>query len=253
MASNGPNRIQAFANDAIVYFSRHDNLLLRHLIGGKPVETKWVFVQSSPVLCSGSIVMAPLSSILTTICGLNELGRHTTRGITHVLSIMDPDSPEPRIFETFQPHRRTTLRFHDEIDPGPNLILPQMQHLHTILAFGRSLAIEAAEQGGPHVLAHCHMGISRSTAAMVALLAVFHPGEDEDKIFARLVEMRPEAWPNSRMIKLTDDLLGRRGCLTAALGRLYAAQLINRSEMGPYLRKHGRGREVDMANSQTFE
>jgi predicted protein tyrosine phosphatase len=97
------------------------------------------------------------------------------------------------------------------------------------------------------------MGISRSTAAMVALLAVFHPGEDEDKIFARLVEMRPEAWPNSRMIKLTDDLLGRRGCLTAALGRLYAAQLINRLEMGPYLRKHGRGREVDMANSQTFE
>ena len=122
MASNGPNRIQAFANDAIVYFSRHDNLLLRHLIGGKPVETKWVFVQSSPVLCSGSIVMAPLSSILTTICGLNELGRHTTRGITHVLSIMDPDSPEPRIFETFQPHRRTTLRFHHEIDPGPNLM-----------------------------------------------------------------------------------------------------------------------------------
>ena len=49
------------------------------------------------------------------------------------------------------------------------------------------------------------------------------------------------------MIVLADELLGRRNRLTAALGRLYATQLAKRPELGPYLRKHGRGREVDMA------
>ena len=195
------------------------------------------------------MIVSP-STVLTTICGLDELGRHSVGGVTHVLSISDSDSPEPSIFETFQPHCRTTLRFHDDIDPGPKLILPKIEHIWTILAFGRSVAVEAAEQGERHVLVHCHMGISRSTAAMVTLLAVFHPGEDEDRIFAHLLKIRPEAWPNSLMIGFADDLLRRRGRLMAALGRLYAVQLINRPEMGPYLRKHGRGREVDMADYQ---
>lgn len=188
-----------------------------------------------------------------TICGLHELDLHCARGVTHVLSIMDPDSPEPGVFRTFQPHCRTTLHFHDDIDPGPNLVLPQIEHMRTILAFGRSLAVDAGEGAERHVLIHCHMGISRSTAAMATLLAVFHPDEDEDRIFAHLLQIRSEAWPNCLMVELADDLLGRRGRLTAALGRLYAVQLVNRPEMGPYLRKHGRGREVDMAACQALE
>lgn len=197
--------------------------------------------------------MAPSSTILMTICGLNELDRHRARGVTHVLSILDPNSPEPDVLSTFQPHCRTTLHFNDEIDPGPNLILPQVEHMETILTLGRSLAVDAGKDGERHILAHCHMGISRSTAAMATLLAVFHPDKDEDRIFAHLLQARPEAWPNCLMVELADDLLGREGRLTAALGRLYAVQLANRPEMGPYLRKHGRGREVDMAVSQPLD
>jgi predicted protein tyrosine phosphatase len=185
--------------------------------------------------------------MLTTICGLSELDRHSTRGITHVLSILDPDTPEPDVFGTYQPHHRTTLRFHDDIDPGTNLVLPQIEHIETILAVGRLLGDNAGARGERHILVHCHMGISRSTAAMATLLAFEHPEEDENTIFAQLLKLRPEAWPNCLMVALADDLLGRRGRLTAALGRLYAVQLVNRPAMGPYLRKHGRGREVDMA------
>ena len=32
---------------------------------------------------------------LLTICGLDELASHSTQGVTHVLSILDPDWPEP--------------------------------------------------------------------------------------------------------------------------------------------------------------
>ena len=188
--------------------------------------------------------MRPLSTILTSICGLNELGRLSTGGITHVLSILDPQVPEPNVFGSFQPHSRTTLRFHDEIDIGTNIVLPQVEHIETIFAFGRLLAQEG---GDLHILVHCHMGLSRSTAAMAALLVFLHSDQDEDTIFARLLTMRPEAWPNSRMVMLADELLDRRGRLTTALGSLYAVQLVKRPELGPYLRKYGRGSEVDMA------
>jgi hypothetical protein len=49
------------------------------------------------------------------------------------------------------------------------------------------------------------------------------------------------------MIELADGLLQRRGRFTAAAGRLYAAQLAKRPESADFLRRHGRGREVDMA------
>jgi predicted protein tyrosine phosphatase len=189
--------------------------------------------------------MAPSSTIHATICALNELDRYSALGVTHVLSILDPDVPEPDVFRTYQPHYRTTLRFHDEIDPAPNLFLPQIEHIEKILAFGR-LVVDGSG-GDRHVLVHCHMGISRSTAATATLLALMHPDEDDDSLFARLLTLRPDAWPNCLMVELADDLLERRGRLISALGRFYAVQLANRPELGPYMRDGGRGREVDMA------
>ena len=99
----------------------------------------------------------------------------------------------------------------------------------------------------PHILVHCQMGISRSTAAAAILLSLVHRNQGEDRIFAELLKLQPNAWPNCLMIELADNLLGRQGQFAAALGRLYAIQLAKRPEMGNYLRRYGRGREVDMA------
>lgn len=193
----------------------------------------------------GGMKLAPIS--LLTICGLDELGHHSACGVTHVLSILDPDWPEPDAFWTYDPHRRTTLHFHDVIEPGPDLVLPQSEHVEAILDFGRSLAADTTLREDAHLLVHCHMGVSRSTAAMAMLVAQSSPREIEDEIFARLLELRPQAWPNSRMIEFADDLLGRRGRLTAALGGLYAQQLAKRPETEHFMRTHGREREVEMA------
>ena len=48
-----------------------------------------------------------------TICGLDELGLHRQAGVTHVLSILDPDWPEPgEVASTLWPrHDRLALRF----------------------------------------------------------------------------------------------------------------------------------------------
>lgn len=193
--------------------------------------------------------MSSVPVSLMTICGLSELDHHRSRGVTHVLSILDPDWPEPAPFGSYDPHHRTTLRFHDVIEPGPGLILPRREHVESIVAFGEEMKRSAAEHRDPHLLVHCHMGISRSTAAMATLLAQARPQEDEDRVFASIAEIRPQAWPNSRIIAFADDLLGRRGRLTAALARLYARQLARRPETGRDMRGIGRAREVEMGEA----
>jgi predicted protein tyrosine phosphatase len=191
--------------------------------------------------------MKPISISLLTICGLDELTHHTDRAVTHVLSIVDPDCPEPDAFQGYQSHHRTILRFHDVIEPFEGFTLPEPGHVEAILDFGTSLGRSAATRGEGHLLVHCHAGISRSTAAMAMLLAQTYPDQDEDRIFERLAAIRPQAWPNSRMIGFADRLLSRKGRLNAALGRLYARQLAARPDLDETMRRHGRAREVEMA------
>jgi predicted protein tyrosine phosphatase len=191
--------------------------------------------------------MQPVSISLLTVCGLEELELHSSRAVTHVLSILDPEWPDPEAFLSYDPHHRTVLRFHDAIEPAPGLQLPQRGHVEAVLAFGRALAHDAAVRDEGHLLVHCHAGISRSTASMAMILAQAHPQESEDRIFARILEIRPQAWPNSVMIGFADDLLGRGGRMTEAVRRLYARQLAARPRLADTMRGIGRGREVDMA------
>src|SRR3546814_20110150 len=69
------------------------------------------------------------------------------------------------------------------------------------------------------------MGASRSTAAMLTLLAPAYPEEGEERLFTRLREIRPQAWPNSLMVGYAAELLGRGGRLTAARSGHYGPQI----------------------------
>jgi predicted protein tyrosine phosphatase len=91
------------------------------------------------------------------------------------------------------------------------------------------------------------MGVSRSTAAMAMLMVQANPKESEERVFRRLLELRPQAWPNSLMVEFADDQLSRRGRLITALGGLYAQQLAKRPETEQFMRTHGRRREIEMA------
>jgi predicted protein tyrosine phosphatase len=190
------------------------------------------------------LIGAPVS-IHTTICGVDELDDLRNSGVTHILSILDPGSADPAALTQFPSHSRTRLHFHDEIDGGPGILLPQREHIETIISAGRTLLSED-DNAARHIVIHCQKGISRSTAAMAVLLAVLNPQRAESEIFSRVLELRSKAWPNCRMIELADDLLERQGRLLAGLRRLYATRLGRDPEMGVYLRINGRAREVDM-------
>lgn len=177
-----------------------------------------------------------------TVCGLDELEAHRAGRATHVLSILDPGYPEPAAFAAYDPHHRLTLRFHDIIGPWPGWEAPERAHVEQLVAFGAEL--DAAGGGLRHLLVHCHAGISRSTAALATLLARHTKLGDEPAIFARIREIRPIAWPNSRMIGFADELLERGGRLNAALRDHYRLQAPARPEFMAELRRNGRGAEI---------
>jgi predicted protein tyrosine phosphatase len=191
--------------------------------------------------------MKPVSISVLTICGISELPDQSTRSVTHVLSILDPDHPDPEAFGAYDPHHRTVLRFHDAINPAPGVILPEPEHVEAILRFGDDLAQSRSERASGHLLVHCHMGVSRSTAAMLTLMAQVHPQETEDRLLERLAEIRPQAWPNSRMVGFADDLLSRDGRLTEALRQHYGRQIRRFPHFVELMKDLGRGREVEMA------
>jgi predicted protein tyrosine phosphatase len=191
--------------------------------------------------------MQPISIQMLTICGISELPDQRGRSVTHVLSILDPDHPDPEAFEAYDPHHRTILRFHDIINPIEGMILPRPEHVEEVLRFGDEVAAGGAERAEGHLLVHCHMGVSRSTAAMLTLLAQTNPEENEDRLFERLTAIRPQAWPNSLMVSFADELLSRNGRLTDALRRHYGRQIKSMPRYVQIMHDLGRGREVEMA------
>jgi predicted protein tyrosine phosphatase len=164
-----------------------------------------------------------------TICGIEELAGHRRAGVSHVLSILDPDWPVPDAFGDFGEHRRLELRFHDVIEELPGTAPPRAEHVDELLA-------------------HCHAGVSRSTASMALILAQALPGLPAARILGEVLRIRPRAWPNLRLLELGDAMLGRGGEMVAAACEVYRRQLAARPELAEHMAQGGRQREVAAAN-----
>jgi len=178
-----------------------------------------------------------------TVCGIDELDRHCAVGVTHVLSIMDPGRTPPPAFGRFGEHVRLDLRFDDIIDPRQGMAPPQEEHVRAVLAFGQELTAEGA--AGTHLLVHCHMGVSRSTASMALILAQARRDRPAAEALAEVHRIRPQTWPNLRMLEMGDHMLGLDGAMVAAARDHYARVARTEPEKARYLRDMGRGREVE--------
>ena len=150
-----------------------------------------------------------------TICGIDELPLHREAGVSDVLSIIDPLEVDPQVFSDYQPHRRQLLRFDDVLMEVPGMAAPQDNHV----AGDPRLRRELEKSDVAHLLIHCHAGVSRSTAAAAMLMAQHNPGREADAFLA-LLEIRHQAWPNTRMVDIADRLLGRQGGVARGPGRL---------------------------------
>jgi predicted protein tyrosine phosphatase len=180
-----------------------------------------------------------------TVCGIAELASHSAVGVTHVLSILDPGFPDPDAFGAFGEHERLDLRFHDITEERSGMRLPEREDVAALLRFGREL------ERGPnaHLLVHCHMGISRSTASMALILAQARPDRPAAEAVAEVRRIRAQIWPNLRLIEIGDELLGRKGELVAAAIERYRHVVERRPDIGKMMEEMGRGREVEAAKA----
>ncbi|MCA8908557.1 MAG: dual specificity protein phosphatase family protein [Rhodospirillaceae bacterium] len=180
------------------------------------------------------------------ICGLDELPAFAAEGVSHVVSILDPDYPDPEDFAAFLPHRRAVLRFDDVIVTGDLYQAPGAGDVAAILNVGRELAAD----GATHVLVHCHAGVSRSTAAAALLLAQRMPDAIDD-VFDEIHRVRPRSWPNSLIVRLGDAQLGLAGRLVAAMQRHHARVAVDYPELAKLLRMGMRAHEVPDPSAPT--
>jgi predicted protein tyrosine phosphatase len=180
-----------------------------------------------------------------TVCGLDELAVHCQARVSHVLSILDPEWPVPEAFGTFGEHEKLELRFHDVIEEGPGVVVPTAIHIEQLLAFGRGLGREPATDA--HLLVHCHAGVSRSSASMALLIAQAMPDRSGDAIFADILGIRPQIWPNLRIVEMGDRTLRRNGDLVAAAQGVYRLQISQKPHLVEQFRSGGRAREVEAA------
>jgi predicted protein tyrosine phosphatase len=167
-----------------------------------------------------------------TICGVAELAGHSAVGF-----------PDPEAFGAFGEHKRLDLRFHDIIDERPGMRLAERADIEALLRFGRDLKREPQA----HLLVHCHMGISRSTAAMSLILAQARPDRPAAEAVAEVRRIRQQIWPNLRVIELGDEILGRKGELIAAAVARYRHVAERRPDVAKMMTEMGRDREVRAA------
>jgi predicted protein tyrosine phosphatase len=188
-------------------------------------------------------------SFKITVCGIEELKEHCNARVSHVVSILDPAWPVPSILGAYGEHERLELRFDDVIEPVPDKVPPGPQHIRQLLALGRQLMAEPGATG--HLLIHCGSGFSRSPAALGLILAQAMPPLSGEDIAAEVLRMRPNGWPNLRMIELGDRLLDRRGVLVEAAARIYQSRLEQDPGLAEMITANGRAREVEVAQGRT--
>lgn len=76
---------------------------------------------------------------------------------------------------------------------------------------------ESLRSAKGRVLIHCEAGVSRSTAAALIMYTCWlGPGREQEAL-ERVLEQRPIAIPNPRMVGLADRLLNRGGRLVGVL------------------------------------
>lgn len=174
-----------------------------------------------------------------TITGLAELSRFSLANTDFVVSLLNPGHDARAAMRTIHAVPRREFRFHDTLEPAEGTLAPDRSIVGQLLALGEQLGRARPRR----VLIHCHAGMSRSTAAAAVLMAQAAP-ERMAEIPDTLLALRPQAWPNSRMIRDADDLLGASGALVAAIDEVYRRAAFARPDELKSLRDIGRAVEI---------
>lgn len=134
-----------------------------------------------------------------------------------LVTLLDPKYPKPS-FAVVPDHLHLSIEDITRDSTNPNG--PQLRHLEMLRDFGNRQVFQSQRI----TLIGCFAGVSRSTAAALFLIAQRYGAQDLPKAVDWLGEHRPEADPNTLMLRLGDQVLGLSGSLDRA-GRVIKARL----------------------------
>jgi predicted protein tyrosine phosphatase len=148
------------------------------------------------------------------VCSLARL--HETvaaTGASHVVTLINKTYPvaTPQGVEV---DNHLWIDIDDISAPLDGYILPQTHHVEQLIDF-----VRAWDRARP-LVAHCHAGISRSSAAAFVAACALAPNRDERMIALAVRQASPTALPNTRIVSLADRLLGRNGRMVAAVAAM---------------------------------
>jgi predicted protein tyrosine phosphatase len=154
------------------------------------------------------------------ICSRTQVSRMTSRtGATHVLSLLDPGK-RPHLHPRMSISNWLLIPCEDQIDAA-SVSPPTREQVQRFLDWSKALPEDSV------LLVHCEAGISRSTAAALAIMVQDQGVDKIDACIAELLEIRPNACPNPLITQYADDILGCGGALHAAAEFVAQEKLLN--------------------------
>lgn len=145
------------------------------------------------------------------VCSLARL--HATveeTGARHIVTLINDETLVPRP-ECVAAENHLFLGMHDIPAEMDGFRAPAKAHVQELIDF-----VQRWDRSTPLVV-HCYAGISRSTAAAFVIACALNPQRDERAIAQALRNASETAIPNTRLVSLADEVLGRQGRMVAAI------------------------------------
>lgn len=146
------------------------------------------------------------------LCGKDELDSYSNVGITHLLSLEDPEIPEERP-SWIDPERYLRITFHDANfnDPlQPQIQGPTREHILEALQFGAMAEVYP----NSHLLIQGATGSGRSWSIALLLLTQEIGGYPA---IEKLKTMKPCSIPNTLVIRLGEEIMNWDNSLSSHL------------------------------------
>ena len=163
----------------------------------------------APALSPDTIYVSPLSLVHTTVADAR---------VSHLVTLINGetliDTPA-----TIVKDRHLRLSMNDITEARDGLVVPSETHVAELIRFTLDW-----DQQAP-LLIHCWAGISRSTAGAFIALCAPNPDTDEHALARSLRAASPTASPNRRLVALADNVLDRKGRMSAAVDHIGRGQL----------------------------